>query len=123
VWPGNLDRVVEQPPEEGVLVHRSIDQVPDWENGDKGLSENYELGAGIDGFLNRGVQLVASQSRNTGAACTAAARNLGYTSPGRDESSRQQRYDNSRCLVSGPDSAPSNKRNPPTARMTIWVYS
>jgi hypothetical protein len=35
------------------------------------------------------LSMLASRSRKTGAACTAAARNLGYTSPGMDDSSEE----------------------------------
>jgi hypothetical protein len=58
-----------------------------------------------------------------GSSLTAAARNLGYTSPGMGDSCCQPRYDNSTCLVSGPHKAPSSKSKPPTAKMTISVYS
>ena len=75
----NQNGVVKQPTVESVLIYRRIDQVPHREGGNERLAKHNQFGTGINSFLNHGLQLLDRwrRGRNTGAACTAAARNLG----------------------------------------------
>jgi hypothetical protein len=54
----NLHRILKQSAAESVLVHRSIDQVPQRERGNEGLPKHDQVGAGVNRLLNQRFQLI-----------------------------------------------------------------